>query len=99
MQRQNRSRATAARGVAIEINCNPHRLELDWRWHRRALELGCLLSINPDAHSIRELGLMRWGVAIARKGGVEKNDVLNAMGANQLLKRLRRRKNRARKAA
>src|SRR5215213_4582187 len=43
--------ACAEHGVAVEINANPHRLDLDWRWHRRALELGCMLSINPDAHS------------------------------------------------
>jgi DNA polymerase (family 10) len=57
-----------------------------------------LLSINPDAHSIRELGLVRWGIAIARKGGVEKKDVLNAMSFSQLLKYLSRRKRCARKA-
>ena len=55
--------------------------------------------INPDAHSIRELGLVRWGVAIARKGGVEKTDVLNAISVNQLMKHLQRRKSRVRKVA
>src|SRR5215204_4693680 len=63
-------RACARYGVAVEINANPHRLDLDWRWHRRALELGCMMSINPDAHSIQELDLTRWGVLMARKGGV-----------------------------
>jgi DNA polymerase (family 10) len=53
--------ACGGAGVALEINCNPNRLDLDWRWHRRALELGCMLSINADAHSIRELGLVKWG--------------------------------------
>ena len=48
---------------------------------------------------MRKLGLVRWGVGIARKGGVEKKDVLNAMSANQLLKHFQRRKQRARKAA
>jgi DNA polymerase (family X) len=84
-------RACAEYGVAIEINCNPHRLELDWRWHRRAVELGCLLSINPDAHSVRELDLVQWGLAIARKGGVEKQSVLNAKSPAHLLKHLQRR--------
>jgi hypothetical protein len=46
--------ACAEHGVAIEINASPHRLDLDWRWHRRALELGCMFSINPDAHSIEK---------------------------------------------
>jgi DNA polymerase (family 10) len=85
-------KACASYGVAVEINSNPNRLELDWRWHRRALELGCLLSINPDAHSIRELGLVRWGVAIARKGGIAKEHVLNAMSFRQLMQHLKRRR-------
>jgi DNA polymerase (family 10) len=55
-----------------------------------------MLSINPDAHSIRELGLVRWGAAIARKGGVEKGDVLNALSVRQLLKYLQTRAARAR---
>jgi len=92
--------ACAKHGVAIEINSNPNRLELDWRWHRRAVELGCLLSINPDAHSIRELQLVRWGVAIARKGGLAKHNVLNAMRLSRLRQHLRRRRGaRARKVA
>jgi DNA polymerase (family 10) len=44
---------------------------------------GTRLSINPDAHSIDELDLVEWGVAIARKGGVSKGDVLNAMSGKQ----------------
>jgi DNA polymerase (family 10) len=72
-------RACAAHGVAVEINANPWRLDLDWRWHRRALELGCLMSINPDAHTIGELDLIRWGVTMARKGGVPKEKVLNCL--------------------
>ena len=55
-------RACAEHRVAVEINANPHRLDLDWRWHDRALDLGCMFSINPDAHSIAELDLTRWGV-------------------------------------
>lgn len=70
-------KACAEHGVAVEINGNPHRLDLDWRWHGRALELGCLMSINPDAHSIAELDLTHWGVCMARKGGVSKERVLN----------------------
>lgn len=84
--------ACAEHGVAVEINANPHRLDLDWRWHRRALELGCTLSINPDAHSIAELDLTRWGVLIARKGGVPAGRVLNAMGLKAIIAVLKRRK-------
>jgi DNA polymerase (family 10) len=79
-------------GVAVEINCNPNRLDLDWRWHRRALELECMLSINADAHSIRELELVKWGVATARKGGVPKARVLNALSLEKLLAHCRRRR-------
>ena len=66
-------------GVAVEINANPWRLDLDWRWHARALELGCMMSINPDAHSTAELDLTHWGVEMARKGGVPKERVLNCL--------------------
>jgi DNA polymerase (family X) len=84
--------ACAKHGVAVEINGNPYRLDLDWRWHRRALELGCLLSINPDAHSIAELDLVKWGVAVARKGGVSRGGVLNCMSRPAISAHLRRRR-------
>jgi DNA polymerase (family 10) len=71
--------ACAEHGVAVEINANPWRLDLDWRWHTRALALGCMMSINPDAHSTREIDLTHWGVKMARKGGVPKDRVLNAL--------------------
>ncbi|WP_439405946.1 helix-hairpin-helix domain-containing protein [Bradyrhizobium sp. DASA03076] len=72
-------RACAKRDVVVEINAHPWRLDLDWRWHQAALEFGCMLSINPDAHSIPELDHMHWGVQMARKGGVPADRVLNAM--------------------
>lgn len=51
------------------------RLDLDWRWHEAALRLGCVMSINPDAHSTREIDLTHWGVEMARKGGLPKDRV------------------------
>jgi hypothetical protein len=60
--------ACAKHGVAVEINAHPWRLDMDWRWCARALELGCLLSIDPDAHSTDEIDNMRWGILMARKG-------------------------------
>jgi DNA polymerase (family X) len=63
----------------VEINANPWRLDLDWRWHRRALEQGRMMSINPDAHSTDEIDLTHWGVEMARKGGVPAGRVLNAL--------------------
>jgi DNA polymerase (family 10) len=70
--------ACAEHGVAVEITANPWRLDLDWRWHQRALDLGCMMSINPDAHSTRELDLTHWGVEMACKGGVAAERVLRA---------------------
>ena len=60
--------ACAAHGVAIELNANPYRLDLDWRWVHRATDAGVLISINPDAHATGELENVRWGVEVARKG-------------------------------
>jgi len=71
--------ACAKHGVSVEINANPWRLDLDWRWHQRALELGCLMSINPDAHSTDEIDLTHWGVEMARKGGVPEERVINCL--------------------
>jgi DNA polymerase (family X) len=76
----------------VEINANPWRLDLDWRWHRRALELGCMMSINPDAHSTQEIGLTHWGFEVARKGGVPPERVLNAFTLQQLTQHLKKRK-------
>ena len=90
--------ACAARGVAVEINANPWRLDLDWRWHQPALELGCMMSINPDAHSTDEIDLTHWGVEMARKGGVPRSAVLNCLDlpafARHLTKRARHRQRR-----
>ncbi|OAQ42155.1 DNA polymerase IV [Pedobacter psychrophilus] len=70
--------ACAANKVVIEINANPLRLDLDWRWHRYAIQKGVLLSINPDAHRTEGLLDMQYGINVARKGGLTKNDCLNA---------------------
>jgi DNA polymerase (family X) len=85
-------RACAKHGVAVEINANPWRLDLDWRWHGRALELGCITSINPDAHSTDELDLTHWGVEMARKGGVTSDQILNALTLPQISSYFRKRR-------
>jgi DNA polymerase (family 10) len=87
-------RACARWGVAIEINAHPWRLDIDWRWCRRALELGCLFSINPDAHSTDEIDNMQWGVLMARKGGIPRERVLNALSLAQFRAHLAARKTR-----
>jgi DNA polymerase (family X) len=78
--------ACAECGVAVEINTHPWRLDLDWRWHQAALRYGCMFSINPDAHSIRELDHMHWGVEMARKGGVSADQVINTFSLPKLLR-------------
>ncbi|MEM1043318.1 MAG: PHP domain-containing protein [Bacteroidota bacterium] len=74
--------ACAAHGVAIELNANPYRLDLDWRWVRTATSQGVLISINPDAHAIDGLDDVRWGVAAARKGWLTADQCLNAKSAD-----------------
>jgi len=65
-------------GVAIELNADPHRLDLDWRDLRRAKSMGIAVEIGPDAHSTAGLGYMEIGVGIARKAWLEPTDILNA---------------------
>ena len=84
--------ACAEHGVAVEINANPWRLDLDWRWHEMALKLGCLMSINPDAHSVAGLEDVDFGMGIARKAWLTASDVINTLPAKKVLDSLRRAK-------
>jgi DNA polymerase (family 10) len=70
--------AAIANRVIIEINANPHRLDMDWRLWRRAAERGLMCSINPDAHSREGLSYFEAGVNMARKGWLKKEQVLNS---------------------
>jgi DNA polymerase (family 10) len=92
-------RACAKHDVAVEINAHPWRLDLDWRWHQAALEFGCMMSVNPDAHSIRELDHIHWGVEMARKGGVPAGRVLNAMPLSEIARHLKRKRRTLSRAA
>jgi DNA polymerase (family X) len=88
--------ACAEHGVAVEINGNPWRLDLDWRWHQRGCELGCLFSINPDAHSVPEIdSSTHWGVEVARKGGLGRDRVVNALDLSAFTRWLDTRRSRA----
>ncbi|MDZ7705067.1 MAG: PHP domain-containing protein [Trueperaceae bacterium] len=69
--------ACAETGTVVEINANPRRLDLDWRWVIRARELGCSFAINPDAHSREGFDVIRHGVTVARKAGLRAADVVN----------------------
>lgn len=92
-------RACAKHDVAVEINAHPWRLDLDWRWHQAALAFGCMMSINPDAHSVRELDHMHWGVEMARKGGVPADRVLNALPLAEITRYLKQKRRSMAKAA
>lgn len=79
-------------GVAIELNCDPHRLDLDWRWLQVARARGATIELGPDAHSPDGLGYIDLGVGIARKGWLEPANVLNARDADAVLAFARRRR-------
>lgn len=87
--------AAAAQGVILELNASPYRLDLDWRWHRRAKELGLLISINPDAHSLEGLDEVAYGVMAARKGWLTPAEVLNTRPASEVAEIFRRRRQQA----
>jgi DNA polymerase (family 10) len=76
--------AAAEHGTCIEINAHPSRLDLDWRYLRRARDKGIKIPINPDAHSIDGIDVMRYGVGIARKGWLRASDVLNTFSAEEV---------------
>ena len=82
--------AAAANDTIIELNSNPWRLDLDWRWWRRAAEKGVLCSINPDAHDIDQLAFAAHGVRIARKGWLTPAQVLNTRSLPEVLRWLGR---------
>jgi DNA polymerase (family 10) len=70
-------RRAAERGVALEINGDPHRLDLDWRLVRRARELGATIALGADAHDLPALGYQENALAVARKAGLTRDEVLN----------------------
>ncbi|MBX2989787.1 MAG: DNA polymerase/3'-5' exonuclease PolX [Bacteroidetes bacterium] len=72
-------------GKAIEINSHPTRLDLDWRLVKYAKEKGVMIAINPDAHNIEGLRDVFYGVGIARKGWLEKKNVLNSRPLKDML--------------
>jgi len=83
--------AAAKSGVAMEINASPYRLDLDDMYARRAKELGVLLSINTDAHSEEDFDMLPYGVAIARRAGILKDDVINTWTPKKLTDWLKKR--------
>ena len=82
----------AATGVALEINADPHRLDLDWRVLRRARDRGVAISIGADAHSVAGIGYVEYGVGMARKGWLRRDDILNARPVEEFVAHARRRR-------
>lgn len=80
--------AAIANGVIMELNANPQRLDMDWRYWHKAREKGLLCSINPDAHSVAGLNFYIAGVNVARKGWLRKEDVINTKGLQEVKKYL-----------
>lgn len=84
--------AAIANNVIVEINANPRRLEMDWRFWRRAAERGLLASINPDAHRIEHLDFVEAGINVARKGWLTRSSVVNTLPLREVRKALARRR-------
>jgi DNA polymerase (family X) len=80
--------AAADAGTTIEINGDPHRMDMDWRHWPRAKGRGVRCAVNPDAHSVAGLGAVAYGLAMARKGWLEPNDVINTWELDRLLSHL-----------
>ncbi|MFH1873747.1 MAG: DNA polymerase/3'-5' exonuclease PolX [Pseudomonadota bacterium] len=78
--------AAAKNKVAIEINAHPQRLDLDWRYGKFAKDKGVKIVISPDAHDAEGLQHMAYGLGIARKGWLEKSDILNCLPLDEVKK-------------
>jgi DNA polymerase (family 10) len=79
-------------GVAVELNADPHRLDLDWRYCRQAKELGVMIAIGPDAHSTAALDNVHFGIGMARKAWLEAGEILNTRSTDDVLAFARKRR-------
>lgn len=79
-------------GTALEINASPDRLDLNDVYVRKAKELGIKICINTDAHDVVRMGEMKYGVGMARRGWLEKDDIINTMSIERLSKFLKKHK-------
>lgn len=84
--------AAAGTGTMIEINASPYRLDLDWRWCRHARDKGVMLAVNPDAHTREELDYMYFGIAAARKGWLEPENILNTHNTEEVRRFLKQKR-------
>jgi DNA polymerase (family X) len=84
--------AAAATGTWIELNAAPKRLDLDWRWWPLAKEKGVKCSINPDAHGVERLQDLWFGIGVARKGWLTREDVVNSLPLGKIEQELQRKR-------
>ncbi len=82
--------ACAANNVAIEINANPQRLDLDWRMLFFARDKGCMFSVNPDAHATEEIHYIKYGIVTGRKAGLLSKEVINCFELEKFRNYLKR---------
>ena len=85
-------KAAAKHGTMIEINAHPNRLDLDWVHCKRAKALGVTIVINPDAHATGEIAYVSYGVDVARRAWLEKENIFNTKSAAEVAKALEERK-------
>ncbi|MDC0267937.1 DNA polymerase/3'-5' exonuclease PolX [bacterium] len=85
--------ACASTGTWIELNANPYRLDMDWRWWKLARDKGVKCVINCDAHHADHAGFLRLGAEHARKGWLRGEDILNTMPVDTLIQELSRKRN------
>ena len=83
----------AEKGIIIEFNANPYRMDLDWPWCLQAKKRGVPIAVNPDAHSVGELDFTRLSIPVVRKGWLEKSDVFNTKTAVEIAAFFSRKKN------
>jgi DNA polymerase (family 10) len=76
--------ACKANRVVMELNANPHRLDIDWRYIPMCIQKGVKISINPDAHHVEGYADMRYGIEIARKGGLTKEFLFNSASRTEM---------------
>jgi len=84
--------AAARTGTWIELNAAPKRLDLDWRWWPLAKQKGVKCVINPDAHRTERLQDLWFGIGIARKGWLTKDDVVNCLPVGKIVNALKTRR-------
>jgi DNA polymerase (family X) len=84
--------AAAATNTIIELNANPRRLDMDWRWWPLAKEKGVRCAINPDAHDVAQLQFLHFGIGTARKGWLTRDDVVNCLPLGKIEAVLRRKR-------